>query len=129
MGNTAAVSGLGPSVPRLAAEWDLDAPGARWSELEATCCFVDISGFTALSERLARRGRVGAEELTEVLNHVFSRMLEVADAKGRALLKFGGDALLLAFTGGDHPTLGSQSTVAMRAACAKQRHRRRRWAG
>ena len=60
-----------PYLPRLAAEWDLDAPGASWRSLDATCCFVDISGFTALSERLARRGRIGAEELTEVLNHVF----------------------------------------------------------
>ena len=52
--------------------------------MEATCCFVDISGFTALSERLARQGRIGAEELTEVLNHVFSRMLGVAYGKGGA---------------------------------------------
>ena len=29
--------------------------------------FVDISGFTKMSERLARQGRVGAEELTEVI--------------------------------------------------------------
>ena len=73
---------LAPYVPRLAAEWDLDVPGALWREMEGTCCFVDISGFTALSERLAKRGRIGAEELTEVLNHVFSRMLEVAYGKG-----------------------------------------------
>jgi class 3 adenylate cyclase/tetratricopeptide (TPR) repeat protein len=103
-------------IPRLAAEWELDAPGALWREMDATCCFVDISGFTALSERLARRGRIGAEELTEVLNHVFSRMLEVAYAKGGALLKFGGDALLLAFTGEDHPRLAAEAAVAMRAA-------------
>ena len=87
MGSTAVELGLDPYVPRLAAEWDLDAPGARWRELDATCCFVDISGFTALSERLARRGRIGAEELTEVLNHVFSRMLEVAYGKGGALFE------------------------------------------
>ena len=29
--------------------------------------FCDVSGFTALSERLARQGKVGAEELTDVL--------------------------------------------------------------
>ena len=69
-------------LPRMAAEWELDNPGARWCELDATCCFVDISGFTALSERLARRGRIGAEELTEVLNHVFGRMLGIAYGKG-----------------------------------------------
>jgi class 3 adenylate cyclase/tetratricopeptide (TPR) repeat protein len=108
-------------VPRMAAEWGLDAPGALWRELDATCCFVDISGFTALSERLARRGRIGAEELTEVLNHVFSRMLEVAYEKGGALLKFGGDALLLAFTGDDHATMAAESAVAMRAALREAR--------
>jgi class 3 adenylate cyclase/predicted ATPase len=108
-------------IPRMAAEWDLDAPGALWREMDATCCFVDISGFTALSERLARRGRIGAEELTEVLNHVFSRMLEVAYVKGGALLKFGGDALLLAFTGDDHPTMAAESAVAMRAALREAR--------
>ena len=92
----------------MAAEWELDNPGARWCELDATCCFVDISGFTALSERLARRGRIGAEELTEVLNHVFGRMLGIAYGKGGSLLKFGGDALLLLFTGDDHAVLGGR---------------------
>ncbi|MDP9335519.1 MAG: adenylate/guanylate cyclase domain-containing protein, partial [Actinomycetota bacterium] len=110
-----------PYVPRLAAEWDLDAPGASWRSLDATCCFVDISGFTALSERLARRGRIGAEELTEVLNHVFSRMLGVAYEKGGSLLKFGGDALLLAFDADDHAVLGAQAAVAMRAALREAR--------
>jgi class 3 adenylate cyclase/predicted ATPase len=105
----------------MSAEWELDAPGARWRELDATCCFVDISGFTALSERLAKRGRIGAEELTEVLNHVFSRMLDVAYSKGGALLKFGGDALLLAYTGDDHPRLAAEGAVAMRAALREAR--------
>ena len=121
MGNASAGLVLAPYVPRLAAEWDLDAPGALWREMEATCCFVDISGFTALSERLARQGRIGAEELTEVLNHVFSRMLGVAYGKGGALLKFGGDALLLAFTGDDHATMATQAAVAMRAALREAR--------
>lgn len=112
---------LDPYVPRVAAEWDLDAPVALWREMDATCCFVDISGFTALSERLARRGRIGAEELTEVLNHVFSKMLEVAYSKRGALLKFGGDALLLAFQGHDHATLAAESAVAMRAALREAR--------
>jgi class 3 adenylate cyclase/tetratricopeptide (TPR) repeat protein len=112
---------MDPYVPRLAAEWDLDASDDRWRELPATCCLVDISGFTALSERLARRGRIGAEELTEVLNHVFSRMLDVAYAKGGALLKFGGDALLLAFVGDDHARRAAEAAVAMRAALREAR--------
>lgn len=113
--------GLAPYVPRLVAEWDLDAPGAAWRTVDSTCCFVDISGFTALSERLARRGRIGAEELTEVLNHVFSRMLGVAYDKGGSLLKFGGDALLLNFSGDDHAVLAAQAAVGMRAALREAR--------
>src|SRR5215472_9023145 len=108
MGNGTGGIPLSPYVPRIGVEWQLDAPGARWRELDATCCFVDISGFTALSERLAKRGRIGAEELTEVLNHVFSRMLGVAYSKGGALLKFGGDALLLAYTGDDHARMAAE---------------------
>src|SRR2546428_7715346 len=112
---------LARCVPRLAAEGEHESPGRLGRELDATCCFVDISGFTALSERLARRGRIGAEELTEVLNHVFSRMLGVAYEKGGSLLKFGGDALLLAFDSDDHALLGAQAAVAMRAALREAR--------
>lgn len=103
-------------MPRVASEWDLDTPGARWREVDATLCFVDISGFTNLSERLARRGRIGAEELTEVLNRVFSEMLELAYDRGGALLKFGGDALLILFDGSDHPMQAACAAIEMRAA-------------
>ena len=103
-------------VPRVACEWDLDAPGARWQELDGSLCFVDISGFTALSERLAMRGRIGVEELTDVLNRVFGTMLDIAFQRGGSLLKFGGDALLLLFDGDDHPRQAAAAAVEMRAA-------------
>jgi class 3 adenylate cyclase/tetratricopeptide (TPR) repeat protein len=103
-------------VPRIATNWDVDAPGRQWQELDATLCFVDISGFTNLSEKLARRGRIGAEELTSVLNLVFANMLEIAYLQGGSLLKFGGDALLLMFTGYDHATRAASAAVEMRTA-------------
>jgi class 3 adenylate cyclase len=103
-------------VPRVACEWDLDAADARWREVEGTLVFIDISGFTNLSERLAMRGRIGVEELTEVLNRVFGTMLEIAFGRGGMLLKFGGDALLLLFDGPDHPAQAACAAVEMRAA-------------
>jgi class 3 adenylate cyclase len=103
-------------VPRVASEWDLDAPGARWQRRDGTLCFVDISGFTNLSERLAMRGRHGVEELTDLLNRVFGQMLELAFERGGSLLKFGGDALLLLFDSPDHPEQGAAAAVEMRAA-------------
>ena len=36
--------------------------------------FVDISGFTKMTERLARKGKVGAEEMGDPLDHVFTRV-------------------------------------------------------
>ena len=113
---TRSTRGLGRYVPRRAAEWDLDAPGRKWQEVEASLCFVDISGFTPLSERLARRGRIGAEELTELLNRVFGRMLGLAYERGGALLKFGGDALLLLFASPDHAAQAASAAVDLRSA-------------
>ena len=45
-------------VPRVALDWDDVAPGRSWQVLDATMVFADISGFTALTERLAKRGRI-----------------------------------------------------------------------
>ncbi|HEX6219556.1 MAG TPA: adenylate/guanylate cyclase domain-containing protein, partial [Acidimicrobiia bacterium] len=110
------VVGLDPYVPRVASEWDLHAPGSLWRAITGSLVFVDISGFTNLSERLARRGRIGAEELTGVLNRVFGHMLEIVFQRGGSLLKFGGDALLLLFDTDDHVMQACAATVEMRSA-------------
>src|SRR3989304_755086 len=68
-------SGLALYLPRLLIEWQDEAPDTSFREIEGTLVFVDISGFTRMSERLARQGKVGAEEVTDVLNSTFSRLL------------------------------------------------------
>jgi class 3 adenylate cyclase/tetratricopeptide (TPR) repeat protein len=101
-------------VPELAREWAGRSPGQRWQSLDGTLCFADISGFTALAERLSERGRAGGEELIETLGQIFTRMLDVACAHGGTLLKFGGDALLLFFRGDDHALQAASAAVRMR---------------
>ncbi len=110
------VSRLTRFVPRVVLEWDLDAAGRQWQAVEGSLVFLDISGFTNLSERLARRGRIGTEELTEVLGTVFGSMLDISYERGGGLLKFGGDALLLLFVGDDHARQACGAAVEMRAA-------------
>ena len=100
-------------VPRIATAWDEVAPGRSWQALDGSLCFVDISGFTSLSERMARHGRSGAEELTDILNRVFGGMLGTAYGYGGSLLKFGGDALLLLFDGESHPVRAASAVVEM----------------
>ena len=93
-------------VPPLTLVWDDEAPGALHRTVDGTLVFADVSGFTALTERLSRQGRIGAEEIVEALNRVFGPMLTIAAARGGELLKFGGDALLFLFRGADHPRAG-----------------------
>ena len=70
--------------------------------LDGTMVFADVSGFTRLSERLARKGKEGAEYLVDAINACFSALLADAYARGGSLLKFGGDAMLLWFAGDEH---------------------------
>lgn len=106
---------LKPYVPRLVIDWLRHTPDALHREVEATLVFVDISGFTALTERLARKGKVGAEIMRDTLDGVFTALLDEAYDWGAGLLKWGGDALLLMFDGPEHPER------AVRAAWEMQR--------
>ncbi|MGH8946834.1 MAG: adenylate/guanylate cyclase domain-containing protein [Acidimicrobiia bacterium] len=106
---------LRPYLPRLAINWLTEDPGASFRKLEGSMVFVDLTGFTKLSERLARQGKVGAEELTTVLGSCFTELLAVAYDNGGSLLKFGGDALLLFFSGSDHQARAARAAIGMRA--------------
>jgi class 3 adenylate cyclase len=59
---------LRPFVPRLAVDWLREAPEARVRAYPGTLVFADVSGFTALTEKLSRRGKEGAEESAGVLD-------------------------------------------------------------
>jgi class 3 adenylate cyclase/tetratricopeptide (TPR) repeat protein len=92
-----------------------NAAGRAW-RAEGTAVLVDISGFTALSERLSRRGREGAEQISGAIGRSFEAILLVAYDNGGSLLKFGGDAMLLWFEGAGHAARGSRAAVLMRRA-------------
>lgn len=80
--------------------------------------FADVSGFTALSEKLQQHGgEAGAETLTLVINDYFSTMLEVLAKSDGQLLKFAGDALLAFFPG----ELAESGSKAIRTGLRMQR--------
>ncbi len=101
-------------VPTVLLDHLEEDPEALVRSLDGTVMFADVSGFTALSERLARAGREGAERLTDVINSCFTALLAEAYSNGASLIKFGGDALLLWFDGADHPARACTAAVAMR---------------
>src|SRR5215210_5782724 len=99
---TAQRAELSPYLPRLVRGLSTVADAPRAQSLDGSLVSVDISGFTALSERLAQKGREGAEELVRTISGIFARLIEVAERHGGDVLKFRGDALLLLFVGEAH---------------------------
>lgn len=86
---------------------------------EGTFMFADVSGFTALSERLQTLdGREGAETLTKIINDYFATMLEILAKSTGTLLKFAGDALLAFFPASANEF---ESPKAIRAGLRMQR--------
>ena len=110
---------LKPYVPRLVVDWLRTSPDALHREVEGTLVFVDISGFTALTERLARKGKIGAELMRDTLDGVFTALLDEAYDWGAGLLKWGGDALLLLFDGPDHEVRATRAAWEMQGTIAR----------
>ena len=96
--------------PRVLLARPPDAP-RHWST-DGSLVFLDISGFTQLSDQLARRGREGAEDLVSTLVRTFTLLLAASD-DGGDVLKFGGDALLIAYTGPEHERRACHSAYMM----------------
>src|SRR5262249_47913109 len=60
-------------------------------EHQAAVLFADISGFTALTERLAAQGSAGAEQLTHLLNTYFGQLIDIVTAHGGDVVRFAVD--------------------------------------
>lgn len=101
-----------PYVPRLVKLLGDGQSPVR--KIPGTMMHADLSGFTSLSERYGRRGREGTEALTLLLNESFGPMLRVAARRGGDLIKFGGDALLIFFSGPKHEARACAAAVEMR---------------
>jgi class 3 adenylate cyclase/tetratricopeptide (TPR) repeat protein len=106
-------------VPRLLPAWAAVEVGPAHRVIDGSLLFFDITGFTPLTERLARRGREGAEELSNLLDTVFSQLLMDAEDEGGDLLKWGGDALLLLFDGADHGRRAARAGLRMHRVLAQ----------
>ncbi len=97
------------------------ARGENLPERQAgTALFADVSGFTPLMEHLALTlgPQRGAEELTHILNRLFTPLVGEVHRHGGSIVAFGGDALTCWFA-------GEPAQAALQAAAcgqALQRH-------
>ncbi|HYI56667.1 MAG TPA: adenylate/guanylate cyclase domain-containing protein [Microlunatus sp.] len=105
---------LAPFVPQLLRTWLTEDTTAAHRIVGGTLAMIDISGFTQLTERLAAHGKVGAEELTEMLDTIFSELLQLARHDGAQLVKWAGDAVVLLFEGDHHAVRAARAAHRMR---------------
>ena len=80
--------------------------GLLHGQMEACVLFIDLSGFTRLTERLMQQGAKGAEELSYVLNHIFQPTVRLVYEQGGLIPYFAGDSFTALFP------ISSQETAA-----------------
>lgn len=112
-------------VPRLVLEHLAGGPlqlrAAQCETLRAGFLFADIAGFTALTERLARKGAAGAEQVASLLNDYFGRFIEEVVAAGGDVLKLAGDAALVVWRSDERVSLAACTRRALETALHLQR--------
>jgi len=91
----------------------LDADGGGVALVEGTVCFVDVSGFTRLNERLGQTGPEGTEVVKQAVSAVFDGLITAAAAHGGDVLTFAGDAVSVLFTGDAHARRGAAAAAGM----------------
>eukprot|EP01083_Nonionella_stella_P306186 1071208_1 len=69
-------------------------PPQRW-DFSTVAMFADVSGFTALSEHLAKAGAGGAEKLAFYLNRYLEQLAKKVRREGGDILQYAGDAIII----------------------------------
>ena len=65
--------------------------------IRAYAMFIDLSGFTHLTQTLMKRGNVGAEQLSSILNDIFGPMVRLVYQRGGFIPYYAGDAFTAIF--------------------------------
>ena len=67
-------------------------------QFSAATIFMDISGFTAMTQELMKEGKEGAEILVNIINTVFEPVIAVVYESGGFISTFAGDAFTAIFS-------------------------------
>lgn len=69
----------------------------RHGHFEGYTMFIDLSGFTALTQSLTKKGDAGAEQLSNILNRIFEPLVELVYSQGGFIPYFAGDSFIAVF--------------------------------
>ena len=71
--------------------------GEEEGKFSGVALFLDISGFTAITEELMKDGKLGAESLSQIINSLFSPLITAIYSQGGFVSLFAGDAFTAIF--------------------------------
>ena len=71
--------------------------GNKHGNFKAFTMFIDLSGFTSLTETLMKRGKEGAEQLSFSLNDIFEPLVNLVYCEGGFIPYFAGDSFTAIF--------------------------------
>src|SRR5262245_18575512 len=103
---------MNPLVPDFVLQED--AFGRTSGKFTAAAIFIDISGFTAMTEKLMQHGRGGAEALAGTLRFYFDPLIESVHEAGGFITGFAGDAFTALFPDAPDRNVASYALTAAR---------------
>jgi len=81
---------------------------------KATTLFIDISGFTPMTQELMMNGKEGAEVVNNILNNIFEPVIDAVYDRGGFISTFAGDAFTAIFPDTKHPLDSCHAATAIR---------------
>ncbi len=113
-----------PYFPRYALPLlnDRPSPGVRQRQMFAGVLLADIVGFTQLSQRLADRSPEAPEQLRDILNRCFGRLVDIVHGSGGEVSHFAGDAVIALWPASD-PAAELRARALRAVACASRVNR------
>lgn len=71
--------------------------GATAKEISGSVLFLDIKGFTSMTEQLMKSGKIGSELLSKIINSFFGSVISEIYGSGGFITSFAGDAFTALF--------------------------------
>ncbi|HSH04300.1 MAG TPA: tetratricopeptide repeat protein [Anaerolineae bacterium] len=87
--------------------------GRSYGQFPAATLFLDIVGFTNLTQTLMQHGKDGAEQLAQIINNLFNPIINTINNHGGFVTVFAGDALTVVFPNHTIPTLIAAASTAL----------------
>jgi hypothetical protein len=79
--------------------YDMSVRNKNKGTFNSSTLFMDISGFTQMTEALMKKGKEGAEVISVILNNIFEPIINAVYDRDGFISSFAGDAMTIIFEG------------------------------